>query len=120
LEMNTSIPKHLLAAVQGGQRQGPGTDDSIYHIFGNIGNLHYCFDFAPIRTRENVIINNPMEGRMACFLEELPPATILPPFGVNSWFVFLRVDASSGEGGSAVTRATRALHIGEEIGPTRA
>lgn len=116
-EMNTSVPRHLLVTVQGGPLSGRSTGDSIYHLFDNISNLQYCFDIAPLHTRENVILKDPMEGRIACFLEELPPATILPPFGVDSWHVFRCVEAPSGEGGIlAVTHATRALLI-TALGP---
>jgi hypothetical protein len=30
------------------------------YFYGYIGNLLYCFDFSPARTRENIIITDPV------------------------------------------------------------
>lgn len=73
-ETNMSILHHLQVAAQGGTLSGRITRDSIYHHFGDIGNLKYFFDFDPLQACQNVIVNDPMEGCMASFLEELPPA----------------------------------------------
>jgi hypothetical protein len=73
--------------------------DILYYLFSYIGNLQYCFEFAPLRTRHNVIPADPIDGRITCYLEAIPPEGVLPPNGVDDWIVFRHEDAPSGEGG---------------------
>jgi hypothetical protein len=107
--MEVAVPRALLLVARGDARVGSGMGDVLYFFYGYIGNLQYCFEFAPLCTRENLILANPLHGRMTCYLEAIPPKGELPPDGVNGWVALRREDASSGEGGSSVTRPTRAV-----------
>jgi hypothetical protein len=82
--------------------------DVLYFFYGYIDNLQYCFEFTPLRTRENIILANPLDGRMTCYLEAILPEGALPPDGVNGWVALRHEDAPSGEGG-VLSHAQRRL-----------
>jgi hypothetical protein len=78
--------------------------DVLYFFYSYIGNLQYCFEFAPLCTRANLILANPLDGHMACYLEAVKLDNDLPPDGVNGWVALRCEDMSSREGGNSVTR----------------
>jgi hypothetical protein len=45
--------------------------DVLYFFYSYIGNLQYCFEFAPLWTREIIILANPLDVRMTCYLEAI-------------------------------------------------
>jgi hypothetical protein len=95
-DIETSVPRALLLAAWGDARVG-----------SSISNLQYCFEFTPLQTRDNLVLANPLDGRMTCYLEGIPPHDALPPVGVNGWVALRHEDTPSGEGESSVTRPTR-------------
>jgi hypothetical protein len=98
-DIPTYVPRPLLVAARGDAQLGLATGDILYYLFGYIYNLQYCFEFAPLRTRHNVILADPIDGRITCYLEAIPPEEALPPDAVDDWIVFRHEDAPSGEEG---------------------
>ena len=90
-----AVPRPLLVAAR--QTTGAGTNIGahLYFFYGYIGNLLYCFEFSPTRTRENIIIADPVYGR----IEAILPGEAFPPAGVDDWTLLRHDDAPSGEGG---------------------
>jgi hypothetical protein len=116
-DIETSVPQALLLVARGDARVGSSIGDVLYFFYGYIGNLQYCFEFAPLQTRDNLVLATPLDGRMTCYLEGIPPHDALPPVGVNGWVALRHEDASSGEGESSVTRPTRAVTNNGGNGP---
>jgi hypothetical protein len=79
-----------------------GSTNHNYYIYGYIGNLLYCFEFAPERTRENIILAAPLHGRLRIRVENILPGQATPPDGVNFWVALQREDALNGEGGDVI------------------
>jgi hypothetical protein len=75
------------------------TGNILYYLFGYISNLQYCFEFAPLWTHHNVILADPIDGCITCYLEAIPIGGTLPPNSVDDWIVFWHKDGLSGEGG---------------------
>jgi hypothetical protein len=59
-------------------------------------------------------------GHVIVHIMEIPWGTRRPPNNSSAWWMFQREDALIGEGGSVVTRTTRAANHGGINGPTRA
>ena len=55
----------------------------LYFFYGYIGNLLYCFEFSPTRTQENIIVTDPVYGRMLGRIEAILPDEAFPPAGVD-------------------------------------
>lgn len=119
-EASVAIPRHLLDAARRETGIGSGFGNIGYKLHGYIGTLHYYFEFAPLRTRENMILADPLEGRIICLLETLLPQQNLPPEGVDNWVTFRHVHAPIGEGRSFVTGPIRNVTVDGEIGPEEA
>jgi hypothetical protein len=118
--IETSVPWALLLAARGYACVGSSMGDVLYFFYGYIGNLQYCFELAPVRTRKNIILADPLDGRMTCYLEAILPEGALPPDGVNRWVTLQHEDPPSGEEGSSVTRSTQVVTVSDENGPARA
>ena len=71
----------------------------LYFFYGYIGNLLYYFEFSPTRTRENIIVADPIYSRMLGRIEAILPDEAFPPAGVDDWTLLRHGDAPSGEGG---------------------
>jgi hypothetical protein len=112
--IETLVPQALLLAARGDACVGSSMGDVLYFFYGYIGNLQYCFEFTPLRTCENIILANPLDGRMTCYLEAILSEGALTPDGVNGWVALRHEDALSGEGGSSVTRPMRAVTVSSE------
>jgi hypothetical protein len=94
--------------------------DVIYFFYGYIGNLQYCFEFALLRTHENIILANPLDGHMTCYLEAVPPKGALPSDGVNGWGRTSAQGCTEQRRGSSVTRPMRVVTVSGENRPARA
>jgi len=81
LHISTSVPHPLLLAEHRDTHIGSGLGTIDYHLHGYINNLHYYFEFAPLRTRENIILANPLAENIMCLIEAIPPHGALQPNG---------------------------------------
>jgi hypothetical protein len=100
------VPHPLLVAACGSACTTSGMGSIGYHLHGYIGNLQYYFEFIPLWMRDNIILANPLDGRITCLIEVVPSKGALPPDDIDDWVAFQHEDAPSGEGGSYVTCPT--------------
>jgi hypothetical protein len=53
------------------------------YFYGYISNLLYFLEFTPTRTRENIILAEPVYGTVFACIEAILPGQAFPPNGVN-------------------------------------
>jgi len=94
-----AIPRPLLVAARQTTGAGTNTGAHLYFFYGYIGNLLYRFEFSPTRTRENIIIDDPIYGHILGRIEAILPGEAFPLAGVDDWTLLWHEDAPSGEGG---------------------
>jgi hypothetical protein len=94
-----AIPRPLLVAARQSIGAATNTGAHLYFFYGYIGNLLYCFEFSPTRTRENIIIAVPIYGRMLGRIEAILLGEAFPPAGVDDWTLLRHEDVPSGKGG---------------------
>ena len=101
--LDVGIPRELLVAAhrQTTTPQGHAVNQYIYHDY--IGNLYYLLEFAPIRTRENMIIANPVRGKLILRVKLIMLGTPNPVAAVTAWMFIRHEDAPVGEKGGDVT-----------------
>ena len=97
-----AIPRPFLVTARQATRASTGTGAHNYFFYVYIGNLLYYFEFTPTRTRENIIISDPVYGRIFARIEAIQPGQAFPPNGVNDWTLLRHKDAPSGEGGGVM------------------
>jgi hypothetical protein len=110
------VPRPLLVVARRDAWLGLATGDILYYLFVCIGNLQYCFEFAPLQTRHNVILIDPIDGCITCYLEAIWPEGALPPDGVDNWIVFRHEDAPREEGGILSHAQHGSYSLAEKIG----
>jgi hypothetical protein len=59
-----AIPRPLLVVACQMTGASANTGTHLYFFYGCISNLLYYFEFSPTRTRENIIVTDPVYGRM--------------------------------------------------------
>jgi hypothetical protein len=120
LHFKMMVPRHLILTARADANINTNVTDILYFYFGYIRNLQYCFEFDPLHTRENLNLANPLDGRLNCYMEAVPPDGDSPPAGVNRWIALRHEDASIGEGRSFVTGPIRTVTTIDKNGPARA
>ena len=93
-----AIPRPLLVAARQTTGAGTNTGAHLYFFYGYIGNLLYCFKFSPTHTQENIIIADPIYGRMLGHIEAILLGEAFPPAGIDDWTLPRHEDVPSGEG----------------------
>ena len=93
-----AIPRPLLVAARQTIGAGTNTGAHLYFFYGYIGNLLYCFKFSPTHTQENIIIADPIYGRMLGHIEAILLGEAFPPAGIDDWTLPRHEDVPSGEG----------------------